>query len=259
MGQHRWVKARCFWGDPIYVLTGEIVSKGVLAFGYGELALSALMIEFLRPGMRFVDVGAHIGYEAMLASVLVGRQGAVISFEPQEQIIQWTRTNLRKFPQARLVQAAAGEANTKGRFTELEITDSAFSGQQNFIGDRSGRKYMVEMTTIDTALRPAERPVDFIKCDAEGAEMTVLRGALDVLAQDRPLLVLEAEMPCAQKPRPRVREFSEFLAPLGYRGFSFDYDGSLRVGALGSFREGHANVAFVHTSRMGLVSGIRSD
>src|ERR1700723_1415900 len=94
MGWQRWVQCRVFWGDPIYVYTGESVSRGILPFGYGELALTALMIRFLEPGMHVLDVGAHLGYEAMLASVLVGREGRVVSFEPQEQIACWTAKNL---------------------------------------------------------------------------------------------------------------------------------------------------------------------
>lgn len=33
LGWHRWVKARVFWGDSIHLLTGEIVSRGILSFG----------------------------------------------------------------------------------------------------------------------------------------------------------------------------------------------------------------------------------
>jgi len=60
------VKGRVFWRDPIFVLTGEDISRGILSFGCGELALTALIIEVLEPGMRVVDVGAHLGCEAML-------------------------------------------------------------------------------------------------------------------------------------------------------------------------------------------------
>jgi FkbM family methyltransferase len=249
LGWHRWVKGRVFWGDPIYVLTGEGVSRGILPFGYGELALTALMIEFLEPGMRVVDVGAHLGYEAMLASVLVGRDGRVVSFEPQEQIADWTVKNLRQFPQARVLKAAAGQSKGKAEFTQCDMARSAFSGEGTDSEKGVGRRYEVEVTTIGVALAKDERPVDFIKCDVEGSEMAVLRGAIDLLREDKPLLVLEAEMPSSSKLRPRVREFTEFLDPMGYRGFSFDYDGRLRVAQLGSLIEGHANVAFIHRSK----------
>jgi FkbM family methyltransferase len=256
LGWHRWVKGRVFWGDPIYLLTGEVVSRGILPFGYAELALTALMIEFLKPGMRFVDVGAHLGYEAMLASVLVGREGRVISFEPQEQIVHWTIRNLEQFPQARVVKAAVGDSKGKVEFRELDIIRSAFSGHNSSPGQGAGRQYEIDVTTIGEALVSGERPVDFLKCDAEGAEIAVLRGAVDILSEDKPVLVVEAEMPGTLSFRPRVGEFSDLLGPMGYRCLSFDYDGGLKLASLGSFVEGHANVAFIHSSRADLLTSI---
>ena len=263
LGQIRWVGARVFWGDSIRLLTGEVISSGILSFGYSETALTALMIEILKPGMRVVDVGAHLGYEAMLASVLVGRDGTVISFEPQQQIADWARINLNSYPQARLVQAAVGDAHGSAEFIELGLIRSAFSGisgpSRDIAGMEGLKTYRAEIRTLDKALAAEDRPVDFIKCDAEGGEMSVLRGALDILTKDKPFLVLEAEMPQMKTARPRVKEFTEFLSPMGYQGLSFDYDGELKLGPLGSLDEGHANVAFIHTSRMQLLANLRNE
>jgi FkbM family methyltransferase len=249
LGWHRWVKGRVFWGDPIFVLTGEDNSRGILSFGYGELALTAFMIEFLRPGMRVVDVGAHLGYEAMLASVIVGREGRVVSFEPQEQMAGWTVKNLQQYPQSRVVKAAAGQSKGKAAFTECDIVHSAFSGQGIDPEKGIGKQYEVEVTTIDEALLRDERPVDLIKCDAEGSEMLVLRGALNILSADKPLLLLEAEMPDHAEFLPRLKAFEGLLGPMGYRGLSFDYDAKLKLAPLGSLVAGHANVAFIHHSK----------
>ena len=232
------------------MLTGEDISRGILSFGYSELALPSLMIEFLEPGMRVVDVGAHLGYEAMLASVIVGREGRVVSFEPQKQMAGWTVKNLQQFPQARVVTAAAGQSKGKAKFTECDIVHSAFSGQGTDPEKSIGIQYDVEVTTIDEALVEDERPVDLIKCDAEGSEMLVLRGALNVLSKDKPLLLLEAGMPEDAEFGPRVKEFEELLGPMGYRGLSFDYDARLKLAPLGSLVAGHANVAFIHHSKM---------
>jgi FkbM family methyltransferase len=171
MGWHRWVKGRVFWGEPIYLLTGEIVSRRILSFGYDELALTSLLLEFLKPGMHFVDIGAHLGYEAMLASVLVGREGRVVSFEPQEKIAGWAAKNLQRFPQARVVKAAVGQSNGMIDFGECEIVHSAFSGAGIQSDQLAGKQYEVDVTTIGAALVSDERPVDLIKCDAEGMEM----------------------------------------------------------------------------------------
>jgi FkbM family methyltransferase len=248
-GGHRWARGRTFWGDPIYLLTGEPVSRSLLGFGYAEAALTALMLKTIKPGMRFVDVGAHLGYEAVLACRLVGERGRVVSFEPQIQISDWTSRNLRPYSQARLVRSAVGDRNGFLEFIEYDPIHSAFSGQFAAADYVGVRRYDVSVTKLDDALNPDERPVDFIKCDAEGAEMAVLRGSEDVLSVDRPFLVLEAEMPNGEGVRPRIDEFRSFLEPMGYVPLAFEFDGELRLGSVGEIPMGHANIAFFHLSR----------
>jgi FkbM family methyltransferase len=247
LGVSRWVRAPLFFGERMWILTRETISHGLLGFGYAEAALSALMLEVLRPGMRVVDIGAHLGYEALLASILVGEHGRVVSFEPQQDIAVWTARNLSRFAQTRIVVSAVGDACGELDFSQRDLLSSAFSGPS--ATSTGGRSTRVPLTTLAAALREDERPVDFLKCDVEGGEMAVLRGAQDVLRRDQPVLVLEAEMPSAGGERPRVNEFAEFLAPLGYLGFIFEFDGALRIGRLGDFEPGHANVGFVSPAR----------
>jgi hypothetical protein len=63
-------------------------------------------------------------------------------------------------------------------------------------------------------------------------------------------------MPATLETRPRVREFSDLLVPLGYQGLSFDYEGKLKIGPSGSFVEGHANVAFIHRSKTDFLNSV---
>lgn len=149
--------------------------------------------------------------------------------------------------------SAVGDSAGTVTFYERDMATAGFSGSDlsGASQNQSVRQYTVPVVTLDEALRADERPVDFIKCDVEGAEMSVLRGAGSILNRDRPLLVLEAEMPVKGEPRPRIQEFQEFLDPFGYRPIAFEYSGSdLRCGALDRVEMTHGNIAFVHPSRI---------
>ena len=77
----------------------------------------------------------------------------------------------------------------------------------------------------------------------------MLRGAADILKNDQPLLVLEADMPSSDgKVSPRAHELAAYLDRYGYRPFNFDFDGKLRFGEFNAFPVHHANIAVTQRS-----------
>lgn len=242
LGWNRAVRVPLFFGERMTVVTGEEMSTAILAFGYTEAALTALMLRFVRPGTTFVDVGTHFGYEAMLAARLVGPRGRVIAFEPNPHAREIASRNLGETPGVTLFPVAVGASSGVLSFEQRSIIDSAFARRASAASD--GSTVTVPLTTLDRALEGEPR-VGFLKCDVEGAEEDVLAGAQGLLRRDAPLLVLEADMPGPNgEPSERAHRFARLLAPLGYAAFSFDYDGTFKAGPLGSIPVGHANVAF---------------
>ena len=86
----------------------------------------------------------------------------------------------------------------------------------------------VPVKTLD-AYRAArtDRRVGFIKCDCEGHELEVFRGAVELLRRDRPALLFE----CEQRHLPGASPATvfDFLRALGYRGWFFHASGLLPV------------------------------
>ncbi len=66
LGFNKWVRAPLFFGSRMWLLTGEVTSSGLLAFGYSEVALTALMLNLIKPGMSVIDVGAHLNSSTSL-------------------------------------------------------------------------------------------------------------------------------------------------------------------------------------------------
>ena len=65
----------------------------------------------------------------------------------------------------------------------------------------------------------ANRPIAFLKCDVEGHETAVFRGATRLLTMDRPVLLFESA-PLMHVPKNGHPPF-EFLKALGYEGYFF--------------------------------------
>ena len=248
IGWHQEIDVPLFWGEKMRVITGETISRQILVFGYSEVALTTLMLCLIEPGQTVIDVGTHFGYEAMLAARLVGSTGRVFSFEPSSEAYKLANKNLARFSQNILYQKAVADRTGVLSLQDRPIWESAFNScvldtdEQNIT--------TVPVTTLDITLENYEKPVDFIKCDVEGLEILVMKGAHHILLKDAPVLVLEADMPSRTgKTSARTYQLSSHLEKYGYQAFNFDFDGNFKIGLLNSFPVHHANIAFIPKSR----------
>src|SRR5205823_1875398 len=82
LGQGTRKTARTFWGREMSVVLPDQVSVSLYRYGFVEEGLIRLVLEYVKPGMTFFDIGAHFGFFSLLASSLVGDAGQVHSFEP---------------------------------------------------------------------------------------------------------------------------------------------------------------------------------
>jgi len=253
LGKHSEVSARLFWGESMQVITGETVSRSILSFGYSEVAITALMLYLVKAEQAVVDIGTHFGYEALLACELVGTQGKVFCFEPSPTALPLARKNLGRFPQAELYQQAVADHNGTLKLQNRVIWKSAFNSAT--LDQYQGEYVEVPVTTLDYALANRIQPIDFLKCDVEGFEMAVLRGAHELPSNDAPVLVLETDMPSEDgRASKRAFELAEYLERYSYQALSFDFNGSLRLGVLDSFPVHHANIAFIPQTYSGLLT-----
>jgi len=73
-------KVKTFWGEEMLVIIPEVVSLNIYRYRFFEEDLTKMILEYLKPGMTFFDIGAHFGYYTLLASFIVGEKGIVHSF-----------------------------------------------------------------------------------------------------------------------------------------------------------------------------------
>jgi FkbM family methyltransferase len=165
------------------------VGQAVLAGNY-EPDVTACIKRFLSPGMGVIDLGANIGTMSLLAASIVGPLGFVLAIEPNSRNARLLEMSRRRngFQNLTVCQSAAGPD-----LGLLVLHPSFSNGTTSECPDdllASPDVQTVPAIPPQSLLRPGQR-VDLIKADVEGAEYLALRGCLDVLKRDRPMIVSE--------------------------------------------------------------------
>jgi len=70
------------------------LSRTLFLFGKREIDHYLMLQAILEPGMNVLDIGANIGYYAIMESILVGTSGNVVAIEPMLPNIKMLRKNI---------------------------------------------------------------------------------------------------------------------------------------------------------------------
>lgn len=171
----------------------------------------------VRPGMRVVDVGAHIGYYTRLLSELVGPEGLVLAFEPHPENFAVLQHNLsqRKYENVRLFNCAVGQRNCE---MPLFISDghSNHSLIKGYAGEESA--LAVRCVSLDSVLEEEGiQSIDFIKSDTEGAEPLVLAGMQGTISRSPALgMLLEVNPKALQCGDVEPDQFLQDVQDMGF-------------------------------------------
>jgi len=186
-GDYLWVSID---GMRMYGAEQHHVMLYWLLRGKNERHTRKLFKEALRPGMRVLDIGAHIGYFALLAGREVGPTGKVYAFEPDPGNVRFLRHNIALNGLDEVVTAVPrAVADTSGMrpfFADPKNSVISSLWRQGWADGTTP----VECTTVDEYLDGAA--VDVVKLDVEGAEVHALRGMRRTLMESsRPVLIVE--------------------------------------------------------------------
>ncbi|MHC4394555.1 MAG: FkbM family methyltransferase [Planctomycetota bacterium] len=191
-----------------------------------EAAELNYICEHLKPGMTAFDIGVYKGVYSYWMAKSVAETGIVVGFEPQAEFYKYmvkikSGLNLDNY---KIEQLALSD--TEGSST-LFIPTSADKGKSwaSLESKYSSEADNVEVptTTLDTYCENHNLSPDLVKCDVEGHEYKVFRGAEILLRKVHPPLLFE----CEEKHLSEVSIYDIFhyLKSLGYEGFAFDKDG----------------------------------
>ena len=169
----------------------------------------------LKKGDVAIDVGAYVGMWSVKAAVAVGKGGKVLAVEPLEETRKWLGKNVEGLNITVLPWVVSDRNGTEKLYVS-NVTSC------NSIVYKQAKSIDVEAKTIDQIAIDEKLPhVDFIKVDAEGAELKVLQGAVKTLMNNNVKMAIASYHETAEGV-PEVDEVVKFLGQVGYMTWHTD-------------------------------------
>lgn len=177
-----------------------------------------------------LDIGAIKGVYTYWLSKKVGVNGKVYAFEPQPELGDFLEESKKTFKlkNVKIVNKGLSSESSEMILYRRKVGDGAamIASEHNKLFDPSGKeKVNIEVIKLDDFI--SKEKIDelaFIKCDVEGHELEVFKGALATLKQFKPTILFECHHEEAKE-----GEVFNLLKEIGYHGFFFNGTEKLNV------------------------------
>lgn len=150
---------------------------------FSEPDTARFIQKILKPGMIFVDIGAHIGEYTLLSAELLGETGHIYAFEPQPKIYNLLESNIKVNQLKKISIESCALSNQEGKVEFTIFSEPSVSSIKTDLPNSSEQNYSITDTiqvstiTLDSYFGSLEDKIDLIKLDVEGAELMVFQGA----------------------------------------------------------------------------------
>ena len=201
----------------------ETIDRGMYLHGWEPRTA-----EFLRNSVRaddvVIEVGANVGAHTLLLADLVGPRGTVIAFEPTA----WARDKLAA-NMARNPRLCSRISVRPELVTNHELATPTLNIRSSFPITNwrsSGETVSAAPLALDAL---SLQRLDLVKIDVDGYDYKVLQGAVRLLAEFRPLVLIELCEYTLNAQGDSVRDILRLMASLGYGA---SYEDGVAIGSV---------------------------
>ncbi len=197
---------------------------------FSEIKLAKFLIRNLKIRDVFFDIGAHYGYFSLLASKLVGNSGRVIAFEAAPSTFKILKKNKVRENNLDIFNTVLSDTRELLKFYQFPNLYSEYStlnvkqfSESNWYNIHKPKEIIVESDYLDNFIGNTKIYPTIIKIDVEGAEYKVLKGAIDLLKEQAPIIVMEYLSD--KRGNTEHIKAEHLLNSLGYLSFRINMDG----------------------------------
>lgn len=161
-----------------------------------------IVLQHINPGDTVIDIGAFIGDHTIAYSRRVSDHGRVFAFEPFRRSFECLKLNMASLKNVTCINDALGLEGNEIGFNESPNVGATFASE--------GRQATTK--SLDTfRLMP-----HFIKIDAEGMEVDIIRGGINTIKGWKPKMLIEVNKGALERNGQSPESLFSLLSELGY-------------------------------------------
>ncbi len=222
-------------GSKMYLdVNDKGISRDLAIRGVREPIHTEIIKRELGEGMVVVDIGASIGYYALIEAREVGEEGRVYAIEPSPGSFTLLKRNIEVNGFSDVVQAynmAISDRSGKARLylSERWNLHTMLHPEEFLSAYHEVDRYVeVSTTTLDDFLAD-KKPVDLMRMDVEGCEIEVFDGMTKTLRNgNSPRKILFETHPSRYTANHRLKPRLEMLLSCGYEPRAIWVDDGVR-------------------------------
>jgi FkbM family methyltransferase len=225
-GRGLQLTARARFGAQFEAQLPDMIQAHLYFFGVWEPAITRYVLDGLKEGDTFIDVGANIGYYTVLAAKRVGATGKVFAIEAAGSIFSRLEANIARNDISNAIALHVAVAETEGQ-VPVWLNHGRNLGGTTTLEHVSAFRRAQIVETVEA--KPLTRIIDpqvirnarFVKIDVEGSEWAVVKSLgelLKTVSADTEFLV-EADAQFIQRSGGTPEAFLGYFAAAGFEPF----------------------------------------
>jgi FkbM family methyltransferase len=168
--------------------------------------------EYVKSGMRVVDIGANVGFYSNVFLKLVGEDGSVHSFEPDKLNFKRLSSNTAKYKNSHKNNVAVSDKSGKIKLYKFALNVEF----KTYDTGESTNFTEIDCVSLDDYFKNGET-VDLLKTDTEGYDYFVIKGMQELIKRSKRFVLITEFWPyMIKKSGVEPQQFITLLKELGF-------------------------------------------
>ncbi|MBS0620992.1 MAG: FkbM family methyltransferase [Verrucomicrobia bacterium] len=231
-------------------LDRRCVPFDIINFSYYEKEDEKVLFNIIEDDAVIFDIGANIGWYSLLFSKRLPK-AKIFTFEPIENTYKYLITNLTLNAATNVIPFNFGLSDKEGSSSYYFFPEgSVLASEKNLINCPKAQEVRCKVDKLDRFLidHKLDR-IDLIKCDVEGAELSVLSGGINTIKTFLPIIFIELFERWSIQFNYHPNDVIHLLNDIGYDCFLANEDKLEPCSAYKETKEERLNFFFLHRKK----------